>query len=184
MDLLGAERRAVLLRDTARALRDTATLSWSRFGVASQRSSVIDASTLGQIYAARWVVELFFRELKSHFRVEDLPSRKRHIVEALLYVAIVAFVVSRHLLAAVRRELGADAALVPEERWAILFARCGRDLLRLMLWPPRDAAPLARRLEPFLLHAAVAPDHARAPLLARVESRTQYFYRATIGAHA
>jgi len=139
---------------------------------------------IGQIYAARWVVELFFRELKSHFRIEDMPSRKRHVVEALLYVAIIAFVVSRHLLAAVRKKLGADATLAPEERWAILFARCGRDLLRLVLWPPRDAAPLARRLEPLLLHAALSPDHARAPLLARVESRTQYYYRATAGAHA
>ena len=139
---------------------------------------------IGQIYAARWVVELFFRELKSHFRVEDMPSRKRHIVEALLYAAIIAFVVSRHLLGAVRKKLAADAALVPEERWAILFARVARDLLRLVLWPPRAAASIARMLEPFLLHAAVTPDASRAPLLARVESRTQYFYRATVGGYA
>lgn len=139
---------------------------------------------IGQIYAARWLVELFFRELKSCFRVEDMPSRKRHVVEALLYAAIVAFVVSRHLLAAVRKKLAADATLVPEERWAILFASASRDLLRLVLWPPRVAASIARLLEPFLLREAVTPDASRTPLLARVESRTQYFYRATVGGYA
>jgi IS4 transposase len=139
---------------------------------------------IAQIYAARWVVELFFRELKSHYRLEDMPSRKRHIVEALLYAAIIAFIVSRHLLDAVRRKLGADAALVPEERWAILFARAARDVLRLLLWPCQHAAPIARAIEPFLLHAAITPDANRAPLLSRVESRTQYYYRVTVAGYA
>ena len=56
-----------------------------------------------------------------------------------------------------------------------------RDVLRLVLWPPRAATSIARLLEPFLLREAVTPDASRAPLLARVESRTQYFYRATVG---
>jgi IS4 transposase len=147
-------------------------------------SDRLSPEDIGQIYAARWVVELFFRELKSHFRIEDMPSRKRPVVEALLYAAIIAFVVSRHILGAVRKKLAADAALVPEERWAILFARAARDLLRLVLWPPRAAASIARMIEPFLLHAAITPDVSRAPLLARVESRTQYFCRATVAGYA
>ena len=164
-------------------VRDPATREYHLYltNIPSERLSPED---IGQIYAARWVVELFFRELKSHYRIEDMPSRKRHIVEALLYAAIISFVVSRHLLDAVRRKLGADAALVPEERWAILFARAARDVLRLLLWPRRHAAPIARAIEPFLLHAAVTPDAKRDPLLRRVESRTQYDYRAAVAGQA
>jgi IS4 transposase len=139
---------------------------------------------IAQVYAARWVVELFFRELKSNFRIEDMPSRKRHIVEALLYLAIVAFVVSRQLLAAVRKKLDADVNRVPEERWAILFARVARDILRLVLWTRRDAAPIARALDALLLHEAINPDEQRPLLLRRVESRTQFQHRVAVAAHA
>lgn len=139
---------------------------------------------IAQVYAARWVVELFFRELKGNFRIEDMPSRKRHVVEALLYVAIIAFVASRELLAAVRARVGGVADRVPEERWAILFARAARDMLRLMLWPRRDAAPIARVLDRFLLHEAITPDAARPRLLRRVESRTQFQHRLSVGDHA
>jgi IS4 transposase len=139
---------------------------------------------IAQVYAARWVVELFFRELKAQFRVEDMPSRKRHIVEALLYLAIIAFVVSRHLLAVVRQKLNADAQHVPEERWAILFARAARDVLRILLWPRRCAALVAQALEPFLLYEAITPDANRPLLLRRVESRTQFQHRVAVAAYA
>ncbi len=36
-------------------------------------------------YGARWQIELLFREMKSSYGVEEMPSRKRHVVEALLY---------------------------------------------------------------------------------------------------
>ncbi len=39
-------------------------------------------------YALRWQVELLFKELKQSYRLDQMPSRKRHIVEALLYAAI------------------------------------------------------------------------------------------------
>lgn len=48
-------------------------------------------------YAARWVIELFFREWKSRCRAEDRPSSKRQIVEALHEAALVTMVVSRTL---------------------------------------------------------------------------------------
>jgi putative transposase len=138
---------------------------------------------IAQVYAARWVVELFFRELKAHFRVEDMPSRKRHVVEALLYLALIAFVVSRRLLAIVRDKLRVDAHQAPEERWAILFARAARDILRIVLWPRRDAAPIARALDAFLLREAITPDVRRPLLLRRVESRIQFQHRISVAGH-
>jgi putative transposase len=62
------------------------------------------------------------KELKSHYRIEDLPSRKREIVEALVYAAVLTLVVSRRLLAAVRAKLRSKRERLPEQRWAQVFA--------------------------------------------------------------
>lgn len=136
---------------------------------------------IAQTYAARWVIELFFRELKTHYRAEDMPSAKRHIVEALIYAVLITFVVSRALLAALRRKLGALAGRVPEERWAGLFADAALDILRLIVWRPGLAAPIATALDAHLLHEAVDPNAGRALLLRRVETRSQYQHRILVG---
>jgi len=111
-----------------------------------------------------------------------MPSAKRHIVEALVYAVLITFVVSRTLLAALRRKLGALGERVPQERWAGLFADAALDILRLILWRPGIAAAIATALDAHLLHEAVDPNAGRALLLRRVESRTQFQHRISVGA--
>jgi putative transposase len=141
----------------------------------------LNAEDSAQVYAARWVIELFFRELKRRYHADDMPSAKRHVVEALVYASLITFVVSRQLLAALRRRLGPAGARVPEERWACLFAEAAAELLRLVLATPTVAAILAGALEPMLLHEAIDPNLQRSLLLARVESRTQFHHRIALG---
>ena len=136
---------------------------------------------IAQTYAARWAVELFFRELKARYRAEDMPSSKRHVVEALVYAALVTLVVSRALLAELRKKLGVLGARVPEERWAALFAELARDILKIVLRRSADTLVLARDLDRALIHEAVDPNARRALLRQRVESGTQYAHRATVG---
>jgi IS4 transposase len=136
---------------------------------------------IAQVYSARWIIELFFRELKSRYHAEDMPSSKRPIVEALIYAVLITFVVSRALLAELRRKLGALGARVPEERWATLFAAAALDILRVVLWRPALAAALAASLDANLLHEAVDPNAGRALLLRRVESRSQFQHRISVG---
>ncbi len=128
-------------------------------------------------YAARWTLELFFRELKLRYRADQMPSHKPAIVEALLYAVLLTVVVSRALLEALRRKLGALGRRVPTERWATLFATVASDLLRILLCPPSEASWLRRSLCRFLLHEAVDPNLGRLLLLQRVESGTQYEHR-------
>lgn len=137
---------------------------------------------IGQIYAARWAVELFFRELKSRYRIDDVPSRKRPIVEALIYAALLTFVVSRVLLEALRRKLGLLGARVPDERWAVLLAEVAADVARILVRRTADVKALAREVERFLLREAVDPNASRALLRQRVESGSQYQHRVTVGA--
>ena len=58
----------------------------------------LDPEDIARIYAARWEVELLFKELKSHYRLDELPSGKRYVVEALVYTAFLTLIVSRAML--------------------------------------------------------------------------------------
>ena len=141
-----------------------------RFYLTNITPEQLDAESLAQAYACRWQVELLFRELKSHYRLTELPSRKAHVVETLLLAAVITLLVSRRLLDAVRRRLRQRPHQVPEERWAAVFASFARDLLDLVLLPARRAAPFGRQLSRLLLHEAADPNLSRVLLIERVET--------------
>ena len=74
-------------------------------------------------------IELIFKELKSHYRLDELPTSKAHIVETLLLGAVITLLVSRRLLQAVRERLRRTAYKMPEQRWAALFAGAATAIL-------------------------------------------------------
>jgi putative transposase len=138
----------------------------------------LTANEIAQVYAARWIIELLFRQLKGQFRVEDMPSSNRAIVEALVYAALIALALSRELMGMIQRRLGKRGERVPQERWSKLFAEAARDLLRALA---RRTCALTRALlagvERTLLHEAVDPNLGRLLLLQRVETRSQFTLR-------
>ena len=93
-----------------------------RFYLTNIDPDSLDAQAIAQTYAARWQIELIFKELKSHYRLDELPTSKAHIVETLLLGAVITLLVSRRLLQAVRERLRRTAYKMPEQRWAALFA--------------------------------------------------------------
>lgn len=137
----------------------------------------LPAEDLAAVYAVRWQVELFFKELKTHYRLEDMPSANRVIVESLLHVALLTLLISRRLQALVRARLGVDANRIPNQRWAAVFAAYAQDLLQIILRPWADIAKLAGSIERALLHEAIDPNKSRAGLLASVENRTHALSR-------
>ena len=130
----------------------------------------LSAEQVARVYACRWQVELLFKEMKSSSRLEDLPSRKPHIVEALLYATLVTLVVSRRLLRVVREALRGRQRVVPEGRWAAIFSGVSTLILDLVLAPARLARASARWIEAMLLHEAIDPNLSRQLLVARVEN--------------
>jgi putative transposase len=124
----------------------------------------IPAEDLGRLYSARWIIELVFRELKSCYMLESIPSRKSHIVEAFLYASLLTLLASRALLLAVRRWGNLGERRTPLERWARIFVSATPELLALIL----DSAAMARTRESPLLRffLAEAPDpNVKRPLL-------------------
>jgi IS4 transposase len=119
----------------------------------------VEAEEIGKLYAARWTIELLFRELKSCYQLESLPSRKSHVVEAFLYASLLTLLASRALLFAIRRWGALAERRTPMERWARLFVSAAPELLALMLDPVAMARTRERPLLQFF--AAEAPDPNR-----------------------
>ena len=130
----------------------------------------LTAEQVAVVYTGRWQIELLFKEMKSHYGLEGVPSRKPHIVEALLYATLVTLVVSRRLLRAVRHALRGRPHAVPEGRWAAIFAAVSSSILDLLLAPACFARASAPWIEAMLLREALDPNLSRQLLIARVEN--------------
>lgn len=137
----------------------------------------VSAEALPAVYASRWHIELLFKEWKSHYRLSDVPSAQRHIVEALLYATIVTLVMSHRLADEVRRRLGDLGRRIRVQRWAALFEALAADLLIVLTRPAREMRPLELALQRLLLAEAIDPNARRRSLLESIE-RGEHRYRA------
>jgi len=123
--------------------------------------SKVRAEDIGKLYAARWTIELLFRELKSSYQLESIPSSKRHVVEAFVYASFLTLLASRALLLAIRRWGNLAERRTPPERWARLFVSAACDLLALVLDSAAMAHTRDHRLWTFLLAEALDPNVKR-----------------------
>ena len=124
---------------------------------------------LSAVYAARWEVELLFRELKSHYRLRDVRSRRRSVTECLIYASLLTLAVSRalhRLFDATRRGLSPQ---LPLDRGARLFRLVSLDLLDLLVGPAPRRRFLSLRIRRLLIHEAPDPNRHRLLLPARAQ---------------
>jgi putative transposase len=136
------------------------------FYVTNVPRDIMLAEHVGSIYAARWEVELFFRELKLTHRLEQLPTRKRFVSESLIYAALLSLLLSRRL----RERLLPSAAAFAVERWARLFATFALDILNVTFGALRACSADAKRLATLLRREAPDPNQTRLNLLARAQA--------------
>ena len=92
----------------------------------------LDGKEIAETYRLRWQVELLFKELKTHYRLDQLPSSKRPVVEALVYTAILTLIASHVLLNALRQRLD-PGRTIPPLRWAAVFENLAPFLLMSIL---------------------------------------------------
>jgi IS4 transposase len=64
--------------------------------------TLFSARAIAQLYSARWLVELVFKQLKSYYQLEAFPSQNVHLVHALIYAALITLCVSQRI----EQELG------------------------------------------------------------------------------
>jgi putative transposase len=124
---------------------------------------------IAAVYAARWEVELLFRELKTHYRLDDLRSKRRPVTECLLYASVLALIVSRRLHRLLAPHPTRLPQLHPIDRWAVLFNHVASELLDLAVGPVAQRRIIAVRLRRLLLHEAPDPNRSRLLLPTRAQ---------------
>jgi len=134
----------------------------------------LTAQQIAHIYQARWLIELIFKQLKSYYQLEALPSSKQEIIEALLLSAILTMMVSRtmqELLQQAEQDPGQDQAEIhfPLLRTAAVLSAFADILLRAVLKeagcpePEYDLFELIRK-------EAADPNRSRKLLLQRIHA--------------
>ena len=96
-------------------------------------SDILNAEEIAALYGARWHVELIFKELKSRYGIDILPTANPEIVEALLWVGILALLVSRRVYWLVCEHNLENAVRYTKIRWATIFAERAHRLLDSVL---------------------------------------------------
>ena len=124
------------------------------------------------IYRARWEVELTFKQLKSGFRLAEMPSRKKHIVESLIYASLITMIASKALLRAVHERLRRERHRIKEGRWTRLFNAFADRILLIVSSAQQRAHELSLQLEPLLLAEVLDPHLHRPGLLDQVQNGT------------
>jgi len=96
----------------------------------------LDAEEVALLYRARWEIELVFKELKSLYQLDKIPTANPHAIKALIWVAIVTMLVSRRLYLLVRQGNPEKAPRFTHLRWARIFAeksgRLEESILRFL----------------------------------------------------
>jgi putative transposase len=89
----------------------------------------LSAEDIASLYGARWEIEMVFKELKSYYRIDQIQSKKPHIVESLIWAAILTLMCSRRILQLIRNANPEQANRYTHLRWAKIF---GENAGRLM----------------------------------------------------
>jgi len=115
------------------------------------------AEDITRTYSLRWQVELLFKAMKTHGHLDQLPSRKKCVVECLVWASVLSLLASQALYRLIRSLLDPDRAL-PLLRWASKFAEIAGDLLALTITPNCEEE---RKKRAFLLYNAPDPNRNR-----------------------
>lgn len=115
------------------------------------------AEDVSRTYALRWQVELLFKAMKSHGHLDQLPSRKKCVIECLVWASVLSLLASQAVYRLIRKLLDPDRAL-PLLRWASKFAEVAGDLLSLVIRPNLIEDRAKRR---YLLYNAPDPNRNR-----------------------
>lgn len=121
------------------------------------------------VYASRWQIELLFKELKGTYRIDEVPSSKRAVVETLIYAALLTWVASRHLLQAMHVKLPTLQGRTPLRRFARVLLSVAHDILIIMVRPTQQTLRLVRDVSRILFYEAPDPNRNRPSLIDSIE---------------
>lgn len=96
----------------------------------------LTAEEIAKLYGARWEIELIFKELKSRYAIDKIKTSKAHIVEALIWAAILTLIASRivyHLVRKIAEAQGKSLVRFTHMRWSTIFSEGAYFYLSLVM---------------------------------------------------
>ena len=127
---------------------------------------MLRAEACSAIDAARWEIELMFKEMKSEDRLNEFSSKSPEVNLTLIYASLLSFVLSKRLrrvVAQLERK-----RVLPHDRWARVLRNSASELLAVVC--SKRNSRLASRLLEFWRKEAPDPNRNR-DLLAERSSK-------------
>lgn len=162
------------------ALRDDRTGKYHTY-ITNIPPGLLDAEAIASCYRSRWAIELLFKELKSGYRIDQVPSAKKAVAEAFLYASILTLIVSRRLFRLFADGEGGRRFRIG--RWFRLFSAHSGTILGALLDHRRYASPL-NNLIVTLTHELADPHLKRQSLLESTIGKFTRRKNALIGSPA
>jgi IS4 transposase len=103
---------------------------------------LIEPEEVGRLYGARWEVEILFKELKSRYALDVVPTSNPQVIEAFIWIAILTLLISRRIYTIIRR-LNPKAKMVrfTQLRWSTIFSeKAGRILTAVLQYLGLDTS--------------------------------------------
>ena len=190
-DVLGRLQRAVLDVEVAvrfrrriyRGRQSAATRSFRMVAIRNPETGAyhtyltnvpanrLSAKDIALAYRARWQIELMFKACKSEFRIDHLPSRNKHVVQALIYASILTMLITQTLLRYIRSKLAEPAARrLTFGRAAAAVRAFGQELLRAVVGSLDSGE--TRFLERLITREALDPHLCRPTLIEQAAGLT------------
>ncbi len=94
----------------------------------------LSAEEVACLYSLRWEIELTFKELKTSYALDKFKTTNEHVMEALIWTALLTLVASRRLHNLVRaRALPEHRERYTQLRWGKVFRRTAQNILDCLL---------------------------------------------------
>ncbi len=89
----------------------------------------LNIEDVANLYAARWEIELIFKELKGRYALDKVQTKNPQIVEAFIWIAFLTMLVSRVIHSLVRNHMattGKSVVRYTQMRWCTIFLENAR----------------------------------------------------------
>ena len=94
------------------------------------RTDLLKAEEVARLYGARWEVEILFKELKSKYALDVVPTSNPQVIEAFIWIAILTLLISRKIYTIIRRlNPGEKVVRFTQLRWGTVFSEKANYLL-------------------------------------------------------
>lgn len=95
---------------------------------------LLEPQEVARLYGARWEIEILFKELKSKYALDVVPTTNPQVIEAFIWIAILTLLISRRIYTMIRR-LNPKANMVrfTQLRWSNIYSESASSILNAVL---------------------------------------------------